>query len=262
MKKVVLTGGITDIHVPNDMAMTVVFSLENSRAHENTIHIEVSKNASLQCYFLQNSANTERSDNHFLITQWAASRCVFHDYQLGLSEIRNQFDVALNGVDAKCDILGVVVASESQRCQTQTTMLHNAPRTRSTQNYRGIAQDKANAQFISRVIVQKDAQHILSEQQNKNLLLSDQAKITTRPELEIYADDVKCAHGATVGQLDEDALFYLQSRGIAAKEARSLLTYAFVANMVDTIENADFRSRVIAAMQQAIPNANAMELPL
>jgi Fe-S cluster assembly protein SufD len=102
--------------------------------------------------------------------------------------------------------------------------------------YKGILDGRANAVFNGRIIVRKDAQKTDSKQTNKNLVLSDNAVINTKPELQIHADDVRCTHGATIGQLDSEALFYLQSRGIPKSEARSLLTYAFAQDIIDRIK--------------------------
>jgi len=109
---------------------------------------------------------------------------------------------------------------------------HNSPHTKSSQFYKGILDDVSKASFRGKVIVKKDAQHIEAKQSNHNLLLSQTAKVSTMPELEIYADDVKCSHGATVGQLDEDALFYLRSRGIEETVARQILTQGFIQDVL------------------------------
>jgi Fe-S cluster assembly protein SufD len=117
-----------------------------------------------------------------------------------------------------------------------TSIDHAKPHGTSHELYKGILDGKASAVFNGRILVRKDAQKTDSKQTNKNLVLSDNAVINTKPELQILADDVRCTHGATIGQLDAEALFYLQSRGLGARQARALLTYAFAQDVVDRIK--------------------------
>jgi len=124
----------------------------------------------------------------------------------------------------------------TQHIDNHTVIDHAKPHGTSHELYKGILDGKANAVFNGRIIVRKDAQKTDSKQTNKNLVLSDDAVINTKPELQILADDVRCTHGATIGQLDAEAAFYLQSRGIGRKEARSMLTYAFAQDIIDRIK--------------------------
>jgi Fe-S cluster assembly protein SufD len=117
-----------------------------------------------------------------------------------------------------------------------TTIDHAKPHGTSHELYKGILDGESNAVFNGKIIVRQDAQKTDSKQTNKNLVLSDNSVVNTKPELQIWADDVRCTHGATIGQLDAEALFYLQSRGIGRREARSLLTYAFAEDIVDRIK--------------------------
>jgi Fe-S cluster assembly protein SufD len=131
-------------------------------------------------------------------------------------------------------------------------VLHHAPDCTSRQLYKGIADDEAHAAFNGHIIVQKDAQRTTASQINKNIALTDEAHIQTHPFLEIYADDVKCSHGATVGQLDEDALFYIRSRGICQKNARMLLMFAFANEVVQTVKIEALRDRLSQMIQQRL----------
>jgi Fe-S cluster assembly protein SufD len=142
----------------------------------------------------------------------------------------------------------LVFANQTQHLDVRTVIDHQVPNTRSSEDYRGIADHRGRVVFNGKVIVSKDAQKTDARQSSRNLLLSPQAEIDTRPELEIYANDVKCAHGATVGQLDATALFYLQSRGIALEEARALLTHAFAAEVIERIPVAIVRNHVLSRL--------------
>jgi Fe-S cluster assembly protein SufD len=130
---------------------------------------------------------------------------------------------------------------------------HASPRCNSHQFYNGILNDHAHGVFHGRIIVHKDAQKTDSKQTNRNLLLSDDAQIDTKPQLEIYADDVKCTHGATIGQMDENALFYLRSRGLDENGARSLLLFAFAGECTGRIKPGPVRAHIERLVRQALP---------
>jgi Fe-S cluster assembly protein SufD len=137
---------------------------------------------------------------------------------------------------AEATLNGLYVAGGSQHVDNHTTIDHAKPHGSSRELYKGILDGKAHAVFNGRILVRQDAQKTDSKQTNKNLVLSDDATIDTKPELQIFADDVRCTHGATIGQLDAESLFYLQSRGIGRSDARRLLTYAFAQDVVDRIK--------------------------
>ena len=158
-----------------------------------------------------------------------------HNISLGSSLTRNDVGVVLaEGADATVN--GLYIAGGSQHVDNHTVIDHAMPHGSSRELYKGILDGQAAAVFNGRILVRKDAQKTDSKQTNKNLVLSDGAVIYTKPELQILADDVRCTHGATIGQLDAEALFYLQSRGISSREARSLLTWAFAQDVVDRIK--------------------------
>jgi Fe-S cluster assembly protein SufD len=165
-------------------------------------------------------------------------------YVFGGGQARSNIDVHLLGEQSRTELHGLIFAHQSQHLDVRTCIQHRVPDTCSREDYRGIADDRGRVVFNGKVIVAKDAQRTDAAQSSRNLLLSPHAEIDTRPELEIDANDVKCAHGATVGQLDANALFYLQSRGISANEGRALLTQAFAAEVIDRIPLAPVREYV------------------
>lgn len=150
--------------------------------------------------------------------------------------MRNELNVSLNGEQAHADMTGLYYGTQRQHMDNHTTIRHAVPNCTSRELYKGILDDRARGVFHGRIVVEQDAQLTESEQENPNLLLSRDAEVDTKPQLEIYADDVKCAHGATVGELDAKQLFYMQSRGIGLEESRTLLTYAFAAQVVEEIQ--------------------------
>lgn len=163
---------------------------------------------------------------------------------LGGKMVRNDFNALLDGEGASCTLKGIYLATGKQHIDNHSKIIHAKPHTNSDEYFKGIIHDRARAVFNGKVLVEKDAQKSCAHQRNKNLLLSDKAEIDTKPQLEIYADDVQCSHGATVGQLDEIALFYLQSRGIGREAAKTLLTYGFLKDLVNQIELAPLKQRL------------------
>jgi len=157
---------------------------------------------------------------------------------------RNDTQILLAEPQAECKVAGLCVLSATQHLDNHIFLDHAEPDCRSQQHFKAIVDDQARAVFAGRVIVRPHAQKTVAEQSSKNLLLSERAEADTKPQLEIYADDVKCSHGASTGSLDEKALFYLRSRGIDLGLARGLLTKAFAYEVLDSIENAPLRSHV------------------
>ena len=155
---------------------------------------------------------------------------------LGGSLVRNDVLVNLDASGATVDLAGLYLARGRCHIDNHTHVVHNSPSARSRELYKGILNDRSRAVFHGRITVQAGAQQTDSEQNNQNLLLSREAEVDTKPQLEIYADDVKCSHGATVGQLDEMAVLYLRSRGIGESQARGILTHAFAGEILERIE--------------------------
>jgi len=161
----------------------------------------------------------------------------------GGSFIRNNLNFEQNGENAESNMNGVSVLSGSQFADNHTFVDHKKSNCRSNEVYKGIYLDKSKGVFNGKIMVRPESQKIDAFQSNNNLLLSDESTIDTKPQLEIYADDVKCSHGCTIGQLDKEALFYMKSRGLAEKEAKALLTYAFTNEAIDKISVPEFKDK-------------------
>jgi Fe-S cluster assembly protein SufD len=160
----------------------------------------------------------------------------------GATLSRNEIAVTLDGHGASCRLDSGYLARGRQHVDNTTEIIHAKPHTTSAEVYKGVLDDQARGVFQGRIVVAKDAQKADGHQLNKTILLSDRAEIDTKPELEIYADDVKCSHGAAAGELDEDALFYLRARGIDQADARRMLVEAFVADAIENIADASVRA--------------------
>jgi len=175
-----------------------------------------------------------------------------HAVALGGALIRNEIGAVLAEEGAECVLNGIYVAGDGQHIDNQTTIDHAKPFGTSREVYKGILGGRSRGVFNGKVIVQPNAQKSDARQYNPNLLLSEGAEVDTRPNLEIYADDVKCAHGSTVGRLDDDALFFLRSRGIGEREARQMLGRAFAADVVEALPSEALRAEVAALVARAI----------
>jgi Fe-S cluster assembly protein SufD len=176
--------------------------------------------------------------------QERASSLATHSIALGGALVREEVKTVLGGEGAEATLNGLYVVTGRQHIDNQTTLDHAQPHCSSREVYKGVLDGASSAVFNGKIIVRKDAQKTDSKQSNKNLLLSEKAVIDTKPALEIYADDVKCTHGATIGQIDPEAVFYLRSRGIGRQEARELLTYAFANDMLGRIKYEPLRERL------------------
>jgi Fe-S cluster assembly protein SufD len=165
---------------------------------------------------------------------------------------RNDIMALLDGEGAECTLNGLYVYDGDTLFDTHTTIDHAKPHCPSHEVYKGILGGKAKAIFNGKIIVRPDAQKTDAKQTNKALLLTDDAQINTKPQLEIFADDVKCTHGAAIGQLDEDAMFYLRARGIAETDARSLLIHAFAGEILNGIKVDAVRERVQQVMEDKL----------
>ncbi len=193
---------------------------------------------------------------HERITQFEGSGFNMHTVSLGGEMLRNRTEVKSVGINTETTLNGVFVPNGQSHIDNSTVMNHTAPDCISSELYKGIGLDKGMGVFNGKVFVRQDAQRINAYQRNANLLLSEQAGIYSKPELEIYADDVKCSHGSTTGQLPVDQVFYLKARGIGQKEAEKLLVNAFTAEVTSGISNALLREEADAAIAAAVATAN------
>lgn len=167
--------------------------------------------------------------------------------------VRNDIDVRLREPGACAELFGLFIAGDGQHIDNHTRIDHIAPATRSDEAFRGIAAGDGRGVFNGKVIVRQDAQRIDARQSSDNLLLGERAEIDTKPELEIYADDVKCSHGATVGELDETQLHYLRCRGLGEQAARALLTFAFANSVLERIRSPELREPVASRIMASLP---------
>jgi Fe-S cluster assembly protein SufD len=178
------------------------------------------------------------------VRQQRDSRYKAHGVSLGAALTRNDVVALLDGTGAECELNGFYVASGRQHVDNHTTIDHAKPHGTSREYYKGVLDEHGRGVFNGKVIVRPDAQKTSAQQTNKNLLLSRDAEIDSKPQLEIFADDVRCSHGSTIGQIDEEAMFYLRSRGIDEASARSLLMRAFSAEITARISVAPLRERI------------------
>lgn len=197
----------------------------------------VAERAALTHYKIQRESKLAYHVGHVAVKQAAHSQFDSHSFCVGGQWMRSDIHIDLEGAHANCSMNGMYVPLDGQHMDHHTQVLHTVPDCQSVQDYKGILKGRARAVFNGRVVVSKGAQHTVAKQQNKNLLLSAQAEIDTKPQLDIYADDVVCTHGATVGQLDEDALFYLATRGLEHDEASRFLLQAFMTENLRAIPN-------------------------
>ena len=174
-------------------------------------------------------------------------------FALGAALSRADIRVALDAEGASCTLDGLYLADGQRHVDHHTRIDHLKPGGTSRELYKGVLADAGRAVFNGRLVVHRDAQRSDASQSNRNLLLSDAAEVDTQPQLEIYADDVQCSHGATVGQLDADQLFYLRSRGVSDAAARAWLTYAFAAEMVERVQLAPLRAQLDTLLRARLP---------
>ena len=216
----------------------------NSSFTNTVTEVFLDEGANLDHYKLQNLNNNSSLINSTFFHQERDSNLTTFAVSLNGGLIRNDLRVKLNGQGSNADILGLYLVDKEQHVDNQVFVDHAQPHCNSNELFKGILDDHATAVFNGHVLVRKDAQKTNAFQTNRNILLTDKATINTKPFLEIYADDVKCSHGATVGQLDEDALFYIKSRGISQYNAKLLLMYAFAAEVISKITLQPLKDRI------------------
>ncbi len=191
------------------------------------------------------------------IQQERSANVSSHSFLLGGALVRNNVHPVFAGEGGECLINGLFIGDGHQHLDNYMLVEHASPRCNSHQFYNGILSDHSHGVFHGRIIVHKDAQKTDSKQTNRNLLLSDDAQIDTKPQLEIYADDVKCTHGATIGQMDDNALFYLRARGLDENSARGLLLFAFAGECTERIKPGPVRAHIEKLVRQALPEISA-----
>lgn len=204
----------------------------------------VDTHANVDYYKIQNdNINASLVDNTY-VEQQKESVCSVHTFSFGGNITRNNLNFAQKGEHINSIQKGITIIEGKQHVDHHTLVHHIAPNCESHQDYKGIYGDRSTGVFNGKVVVEKEAQKTNAYQQNNNVLVSDKATINAKPQLEIFADDVKCSHGCTIGQLDEQALFYMQQRGIPKKEAKALLMYAFANTVLESVKIPEVKKRI------------------
>ncbi len=220
-------------------------SLTDHAIFTNSVtEIFADKRAHVDYYKIQNdNANASLIDNTF-IEQQRDSICKVHTFSLGGRLTRNNLNFYQKGEHCDSILKGITILKDKQHVDHNTLVHHITPNCESHQDYKGLYAENSTGVFNGKVIVEKEAQKTNAFQQNNNILIDDNATINAKPQLEIFADDVKCSHGCTIGQFDEDSLFYLQTRGIAQKEAQALLMYAFANSVLESVKIPELKRRI------------------
>jgi Fe-S cluster assembly protein SufD len=208
------------------------------------IEAYVGDNASLDLYCMEETHHKNVRVSNVYIDQQANSRVNHNVITLHNGITRNKLDLTFSGEGAECQCYGCVIADKQQHVDNNTLITHKVPHCTSNELYKYVLDDKATGAFAGRVLVEHGAQKTTSQMTNQNLTATKEARMYTQPMLEIYADDVKCAHGSTVGQLNDAALFYMRQRGISLQEAKLLLQNAFINEVIDKMQLEPLRDRL------------------
>jgi Fe-S cluster assembly protein SufD len=217
--------------------------------------IVLGENAVLEHYKLQHEGMQAYHVGALHVRAQRNANCTSHSISFGGSLVRNDVVAVLDGEGAECTLNGLYLAGERRLVDNHTTIDHAKPHCGSREVYKGVLADRARGVFNGKIIVRPDAQKTDAKQTNRALLLSEDAQINTKPQLEIFANDVRCTHGAAVGQLDDEAVFYLRSRGLSEGDARRLLIHAFAADVLNRMSLATIRAGAEHVLQQRLAHA-------
>lgn len=220
-------------------------SLQEHQVVTNSVtEIIAHQEALVDYYKIQNDLDTASLIDNTYIAQDKNSHVSVHTFSFGGKITRNNLNFYQKGERINSTLKGITLLQEKQHVDHYTLVHHAEPNCESHQDYKGIFSNRSVGVFNGKILVDKIAQKTNAFQQNNNIILDDKAKVNTKPQLEIFADDVRCSHGCTIGQLDQDALFYLRSRGIPKKEAKGLLTYAFANNVLESVQIPALKKRI------------------
>ncbi len=220
-------------------------SLSSNAVLTNSVtEIFAEKRAHIDYYKIQNDVETSSLIDNTYVSQQRESICHVHTFSFGGKLVRNNLNFYQKGERCDSTLKGITILGSKQHVDHNTLVHHMSPNCESHQDYKGLFADSSTGIFNGKILVDRDAQKIDAFQQNNNILIDDKATINAKPQLEIFADDVKCSHGCTIGQFDNDALFYLRSRGIAKKEAHALLMYAFANTVIDSVKIPELKMRI------------------
>ena len=231
-----------------------IFFSNNKSIYWNNVHnyICLKKNSKLEHYKIQLEANSALHSSSTSID--CDNSSIYNNFIFSVGGNMSRIEVisSINAADINFNIKGLYLAKTNQHHDITTLMQHKHPESKSNQHIKGILQKDSSGVFQGKVVVSQDAQKTDAFQFNQNLLLSENAEVNVKPELEIYADDVKCSHGATTGELDEQMLFYLRSRGLNKEEARKLLIEGFINELFDDIENKELKKKLLLTSKKTI----------
>tara|TARA_B110000503_G_scaffold26873_1_gene42536 strand:+ start:31776 stop:33125 length:1350 start_codon:yes stop_codon:yes gene_type:complete len=217
---------------------------ENEVLTNSVTEVFVNSKSIVDYYKIQNDNKQASLIDTTSIVQENNSICTLHTFSFGGKLTRNNLTFSQKGEHIESIMKGITIIEGKQHVDHNTLVNHIKPNCESHQDYKGIYDDRSTGVFNGTVVVEKEAQKTNAFQANNNILLSDKASINTKPQLEIFADDVKCSHGCTIGQLDKNALFYLKSRGIPEKEAKALLMYGFANNVLQSVRIPELKNRI------------------
>lgn len=217
---------------------------DDNQLSVNITEVFVDENSSIEWNTTQNHNGNSTIINLDFIDIKANSKLIRNIITLGSKNTRNEVNARLNGQNANADINGAYILAGEEKLENRVFIDHAYPECDSNQLFKGILNDNSKGAFTGKILVRKDSQKTNAFQSTKNILLHENAKMAMNPFLEIYADDVKCSHGASVGEIDEDALFYLQARGISKQEANTILLRSFVLEILEKISNESYRNYV------------------
>ncbi|MDP5001389.1 MAG: Fe-S cluster assembly protein SufD [Flavobacterium sp.] len=220
-------------------------SLNSNPVLTNSVtEVFAQKRAIVDYYKVQNDVQTANLVDNTYIAQKQESRVSVHTFSFGGNITRNNLNFYHQGERIDSTLKGITIIGDKQHVDHYTLVQHATPNCESHQNYKTILNDSSTGVFNGKIFVEKEAQKTDAFQQNNNILIGDKATINAKPQLEIFADDVKCSHGCTIGQLDESAMFYMQQRGIPKKEAKALLMYAFTSEVTNSIKIPELKAKI------------------
>ena len=220
-------------------------SITNNNVLVNSVsEIYVNKKSNVKHYKIQNDKKSSSLIDNTFVSQEHSSSYNLHTFSFGGDLTRNNLNIFQNDQRIESTINGITIIDDEQHVDHNTLIHHKEPNCTSHQDYKGIYGGKSVGVFNGRVLVEKEAQKTNAFQANNNVLISDKASINTKPQLEIFADDVRCSHGCTIGQLDNNALFYLRSRGIPEKEATALMMFGFANKVLTSVQNQEIKSMI------------------
>jgi Fe-S cluster assembly protein SufD len=220
-------------------------SLNSNPVLTNSVtEIFAQKRAIVDYYKVQNDVQTANLIDNTYIAQKQESRVAVHTFSFGGNITRNNLNFYHQGERIDSTLKGITIIGDKQHVDHFTLVQHATPNCESHQNYKTILNDSSTGVFNGKIFVEKEAQKTDAFQQNNNILIGDKATINAKPQLEIFADDVKCSHGCTIGQLDESAMFYMQQRGIPKKEAKALLMYAFTSEVTNSVKIPELKAKI------------------